>query len=117
MLERLHWWSQEADPIVSRIQSLDQEERNLEHLQALFKSLGDAHLDLSRLTAPMKLLYVGLSECPINEDVSTLPDSALVKNIAATDRRFVMVAGLPEHAEDIETAMTAHGCQPLSIPP
>lgn len=116
-LERLRRWGQEQDSNIDRIQKLEQEKHNLEHLRALFEQPDDDHLDLSRISAPMKLLYVGLSECPINEDLSTLPDGALVKNIAATDRRFVMVAGLPEHSGDIETTMSSHGCQPLTIPP
>lgn len=116
-LEWLRRWGKEVDSNIDRIQKLEQEKHNLEHLRALFEQPDDSHIDLSRISAPMKLLYVGLSECPINEDLSTLPDGALVKNIAATDRRFVMVAGLPEHAGDIEATMTSHGCQPLTIPP
>ncbi len=115
-LEKLRRWGREVDANIDRIQKLEQEKHNLEHLQVLFELPGEEHLDLSRVSAPMKLLYVGLGECPINEDLSTLPDSALVKNIAANDRRFVMAAGLPEHAGDIESAMLSHGCQPLSIP-
>jgi V/A-type H+-transporting ATPase subunit I len=116
MLERLHWWSQEADPLIHRIEQLQREEHNLEHLKALFALPDEAHLDLARLAAPMKLMYLGLGECPLGEDVSKLPDGALVKNVAATDRRFVVVAGLPEHAREIDAAMSSHGCEPLSIP-
>lgn len=116
MLEQLHWWSQEADPLIARIERLQREERNLEHLKALFALPDEAHMDFARLSAPMKLMYLGLGECPLGEDVSTLPEGTLLKNIAATDRRFVVVAGLPEHARDIEAAMASHGCEPLSIP-
>ena len=116
MLERLHWWNQEADPLIARIEQLQREQRNLEHLKILFTAPDEAHLDFARLAAPMKLMYVGLGECPLGEDVSKLPDGALVKNVAATDRQFVVVAGLPEHARHIEAAMSAHGCEPLSIP-
>lgn len=115
-LDRLRRWGKEVDSNIDRIQKLEQEKHNLEHLRTMFEQPDDSHLDLARASAPMKLLYVGLSECPINEDFSSLPDGVLVKNIAATDRRFVMVAGLPEHSGDIETTMASHGCQPLTIP-
>ncbi len=116
MLEQLHGWSREADPLIRRIEQLQREEHNLEHLKVLFTLPDEAHLDFSRLAAPMRLMYLGLGECPLGEDVSKLPDGAMVKNVAATDRRFVVVAGLPEHARDIEATMASHGCEPLSIP-
>jgi V/A-type H+/Na+-transporting ATPase subunit I len=116
MLERLHWWGQEADPLIRRIEQLRQEEHNLEHLMVLFTLPDETHLEFARLAAPMQLMYLGLGECPLGEDVSKLPDGALVKNVATPDRRFVVVAGLPEHTRDIEAAMASHGCEPLSIP-
>lgn len=116
-LEQLRRWGREVGANIDRIQQLEREKHNLEHLQVLFELSGEEHLDLSRVSAPIQLLYVGLGECPINEDVSILPDGALVKNIPARDRRFVMAAGLPEHASEIESAMATHGCQPLTIPP
>lgn len=116
-LEQLRAWGREVDANIDRIRKLEREKHNLEHLQVLFEQPGEEHLDLSRVAAPMQLLYIGLGECPIDEDVSMLPDGALVKNIPANDRRFVMAAGLPEHAGEIESAMAAHGCQPLTIPP
>ena len=45
MLERLHWWSQEADPLIRRIEQLQGEKRNLEHLKVLFAMPDEAHLD------------------------------------------------------------------------
>ena len=116
MLERLHWWSQEADSLIRRIEELQREKRNLQHLKVLFAMPDDVHLDFSRFTAPARLLYLGLGECPLGEDAVKLPDGALVKNVMTADRRFVVAAGLPEHARDIEAAMSSQGCEPLSIP-
>jgi len=116
-LEQLRRWGREVDANIDRIRYLMQEKSNLEHLRVLFEQLGMEHLDLSRLSAPMKLLYVALSECPIDENISMLPDGALMKNISASDRHFVIAAGLPEHANEISSTMNSHGCVPVSIPP
>jgi len=116
-LEQLRRWGREVDANIDRVQKLAQEKHDLEHLRVLFEQPGEEHLNLSRVAAPMQMLYIGLGECPLAEDISALPDGVLVKNVPANDRRFVMAAGLPEHAGTIRSAMAAHGCQPLPIPP
>jgi len=118
-------WLQEAwkecGPSEDALHRLDDEFRELRHLEQSLHDFADLDVDLSRLQAGRGLLDIRIGSLPVDNlarlgDVLSLSKHLILNVSGDGDTRRILIAGSRENAEVLDSVLLAAAYQPLSIP-
>lgn len=112
---------EECGPSEDALHRLDDEFRELRHLEQSLHDFADLDVDLSRLQAGRGLLDIRIGSLPVDNlarlgDVLSLSKHLILNVSGDGDTRRILIAGSRENAEVLDSVLLAAAYQPLSIP-
>jgi V/A-type H+-transporting ATPase subunit I len=105
-LERLAEWGKAADPVIRRLQALEQEAAELEIWRELFEGHQGSEIEFDLLHHPDGMLAWRLYVFPLDASLP-LPEGVLARRFPLKHQACVLVVGPPEVVADLDRQATA----------
>lgn len=116
-LERVRAWSQDADPVIARLERITSEHASLSLLGELLSSAGSELPDLDRLRHAGPSVTTRLYVVPPEQTRRLGPgEGRLVRVIEGEEHTFALLVDANEAAEELERTLLAAKARPVELP-
>jgi V/A-type H+-transporting ATPase subunit I len=115
-LEHLYAWQQLADPVIERIEALQNERTELNLLKSLLEHLGSENLDFSSITRAGPTLSSRLFVLPATSHVEHLPPAMLSLRASTVQHLFLLVVGTADDVDALQRDLTLQKGRGVVLP-
>jgi len=115
-LQKLRDWEQTARPLILRLESLLNEQTELQLLELMLGNTRGETLDFALLARPAGMLAARLFAIPERAHIEALPGSLLTSRVSTDAYDFLLAVGLPADIDALAAVLEGHKARIVEIP-
>ncbi len=116
-LQRLRDWETAARPLILSLESLINEQTELQLLESMLGHARGETLDFALLARPAGTLATRIFAVPGHSRIEHLPGNLLTSRVSTDDHDFLLAVGQPADLDALGTELAAHKARVVEIPP